>query len=166
MNFDSFDFSAIKHHLDAQKEVRKGRDKEDKKAEKTKKEELTIFYGGAILDGFREKVGQFMIEPPTLFKGRGEHPKMGLMKGRIMPEAVVINIAQDSPVPRCSVPGMIAQSLAPPPLLPHLRVVMNVKQGTRGVRSFTNKVRRGWQATRTTPCGCSISTSFSQRRVG
>lgn len=47
-----------------------------------------------------------MIEPPTLFKGRGEHPKMGLMKGRIMPEAVVINIAKDSPVPKCSVPGM------------------------------------------------------------
>lgn len=46
-----------------------------------------------------------MIEPPTLFKGRGEHPKMGLMKGRIQPEAVVINIAKNSPVPKCSVPG-------------------------------------------------------------
>lgn len=105
MKFDSFDFSAIKLHLDAQRELRKNRSKEDKNAEKAKKEELAVYYAGAILDGFREKVGQFMIEPPTLFKGRGEHPKMGLMKGRIQPEAVVINIAKDAPVPKCSVPG-------------------------------------------------------------
>lgn len=30
---------------------------------------------------------------------------MGMMKGRIQPEAVVINIAKDAPVPKCSVPG-------------------------------------------------------------
>ena len=103
--FDKFDFSAIKIHLEKQRLFRKDRSKEEKNAEKAKKEELSNYYAGAILDNYREKVGQFMIEPPTLFKGRGEHPKMGLMKGRIQPEAVVINIAEDAPVPKCSVPG-------------------------------------------------------------
>lgn len=46
-----------------------------------------------------------MIEPPTLFKGRGEHPKAGFMKGRILPEDITINIAKNAPVPRCDIPG-------------------------------------------------------------
>ena len=37
-------------------------------------------YGFAIVDGIREKIGGYTIEPPTLFKGRGAHPKAGKMK--------------------------------------------------------------------------------------
>ena len=29
------------------------------------------------------QVGNFRVEPPGLFRGRGEHPKMGLLKVRI-----------------------------------------------------------------------------------
>ncbi|KFK31828.1 hypothetical protein AALP_AA6G163700 [Arabis alpina] len=32
-------------------------------------------YQWAIVDGVTEKVGNFNIEPPGLFRGRGEHPK-------------------------------------------------------------------------------------------
>ena len=46
-----------------------------------------------------------MIEPPTLFKGRGTHPKAGLMKPRIFPEDVIINVSEDAPIPRCTIPG-------------------------------------------------------------
>ena len=53
----------------------------------------------------REKIGGYLIEPPTLFKGRGEHPKAGIMKARILPEDISINIAQSAPVPKCDVPG-------------------------------------------------------------
>jgi DNA topoisomerase-1 len=31
-------------------------------------------FGYAILDNKLEKMGNYMIEPPTLFKGRGDHP--------------------------------------------------------------------------------------------
>jgi len=103
--FDKFDFSDIKIHLEKQRFLRKDRSKEDKNAEKSKKEEFSNYYAGAILDNYREKVGKFMIEPPTLFKGRGEHLKMGLMTNRTQPESVVINIVEDAPVPKCSVPG-------------------------------------------------------------
>jgi len=34
-----------------------------------------------------------MIEPPTLFKGRGKHPKAGILKPRIEPEEVMLNIS-------------------------------------------------------------------------
>jgi DNA topoisomerase-1 len=34
----------------------------------------------ALLDGRKEKVGNFNVEPPSLFKGRGDHPKTGCIK--------------------------------------------------------------------------------------
>ena len=51
------------------------------------------------------QVGNFRVEPPGLFRGRGEHPKMGKVKARIWPEDVTINIGNESPVPPCPVPG-------------------------------------------------------------
>lgn len=51
-------------------------------------------YGYCILDGHREKIGNFKTEPPGLFRGRGDHPKMGMLKKRIMPEDVIINCSK------------------------------------------------------------------------
>ncbi|PKU27055.1 dna topoisomerase mitochondrial [Limosa lapponica baueri] len=56
-------------------------------------------YGYCILDGHREKIGNFKTEPPGLFRGRGDHPKMGMLKKRIMPEDVIINCSKDSKIP-------------------------------------------------------------------
>jgi DNA topoisomerase-1 len=44
-------------------------------------------------------VGNFKIEPPGLFRGRGDHPKMGRVKKRVMPEQITINIGEEAPVP-------------------------------------------------------------------
>jgi hypothetical protein len=33
-----------------------------------------------LLDGRKEKIGNFRVEPPGLFRGRGEHPKKGFLK--------------------------------------------------------------------------------------
>lgn len=46
-----------------------------------------------------------MMEPPGLFRGRGEHPKTGCLKKRCFPESVSLNMSHDSRVPVCSVPG-------------------------------------------------------------
>ena len=48
-------------------------------------------YGWALVDGCLERVGNYTLELPTLFKGRGEHPKAGLLKGRMMPEDLTVN---------------------------------------------------------------------------
>ena len=45
------------------------------------------------------------MEAPGIFRGRGEHPHMGKLKTRIVPEFVTINVGQDAPIPACNVPG-------------------------------------------------------------
>lgn len=51
------------------------------------------------------QMGNFNIEPPSLFRGRGEHPKAGTIKGRVMPERIQINCSYDAVVPACPLPG-------------------------------------------------------------
>ena len=46
------------------------------------------------MDGHKQKLGNFKIEPPGLFRGRGTHPKMGLVKKRVMPEQIIINCSE------------------------------------------------------------------------
>lgn len=46
-----------------------------------------------------------MVEPPGIFRGRGEHPHAGILKSRIVPEFVSINCGNDDPIPPCPVKG-------------------------------------------------------------
>jgi len=52
------------------------------------------------LDGFRENVGNFTVEPAAIFFGRGLNPKRGLVKRDINPEDVTLNIGPNVPVPK------------------------------------------------------------------
>jgi DNA topoisomerase I len=67
---------------------------------KVENEEIAKEYGTCVIDGHKEKIGNFKIEPPGLFRGRGEHPKMGKLKKRVMPEDVIINCSKDAPIPK------------------------------------------------------------------
>ncbi len=58
------------------------------------KDEEQKEYGLTFMDGYKQKVGNFRIEPPGLFRGRGEHPKMGMLKKRVKPESVSINCSK------------------------------------------------------------------------
>jgi len=80
-------------------EERKAMTKEEKQKIKEKNEEIQKEYGFSIIDGHKEKIGNFKIEPPGLFRGRGEHPKMGKLKKRVQPEDVLINCSKDSKIP-------------------------------------------------------------------
>ena len=46
-----------------------------------------------------------MVEPPGIFRGRGDHPHAGKLKSRILPENVTINVGAHNMVPKCEVPG-------------------------------------------------------------
>ncbi|KAH0656121.1 hypothetical protein KY290_032972 [Solanum tuberosum] len=99
------DFTPIYEWHQSEKEKKKQMSSEEKKAlreEKLKQEEK---YMWAIVDGVKEKVGNFRVEPPGLFRGRGEHPKMGKLKRRIRPNDITINIGKGVPVPECPIPG-------------------------------------------------------------
>ena len=93
------DFSEINEHFKKVSEERKNRSKEEKKAEKEKNDAIVEEYGFCLMDGHKEKIGNFRIEPPGLFRGRGEHPKQGMIKRRTMPEDVIINCSKDSEQP-------------------------------------------------------------------
>uniref|UniRef100_A0A5S6QNS7 DNA topoisomerase I n=1 Tax=Trichuris muris TaxID=70415 RepID=A0A5S6QNS7_TRIMR len=80
-------------------EERKAMSKEEKQQLKAEQEKIRLEYGVAVVDGHKEKIGNFKIEPPGLFRGRGTHPKMGRLKRRIQPEDVIINCSKDSKVP-------------------------------------------------------------------
>ncbi|KAJ1663495.1 DNA topoisomerase 1 [Coemansia sp. RSA 1813] len=93
------DFTRIRAHLDSQSAKRKAMTKHEKDAAKKEKMEIEEKYSTCMLDGRREKVGNFRIEPPSLFRGRGAHPKTGKLKKRVMPEQVTINIGAGAKVP-------------------------------------------------------------------
>lgn len=62
--------------------------------QKKENERLVELYGYSKIDGHTEKIGNFRIEPPGLFRGRGDHPKQGMLKKRTMPEDVIINCSK------------------------------------------------------------------------
>lgn len=99
-NFTFIDFMPIKEHLMKQREERLSKTKEQKEEDKKLKMEKELPYTYALVDWIREKISNNKVEPPGLFRGRGEHPKQGLLKKRIFPEDVVLNISKDAPVPR------------------------------------------------------------------
>ncbi|XP_027765380.1 DNA topoisomerase I, mitochondrial-like [Empidonax traillii] len=94
------DFSEIHKYFVDKSEARKALPKEEKQKLKEEADKIQEEYGYCILDGHREKIGNFKTEPPGLFRGRGDHPKMGMLKKRIMPEDVVINCSKDSKIPK------------------------------------------------------------------
>ncbi|KAK0092718.1 hypothetical protein PV326_000758, partial [Microctonus aethiopoides] len=100
MDLSKCNFREMNTYFEQKSEERKAMSKEEKKAIKEKNEEILKEYGFCTIDGHKEKIGNFKIEPPGLFRGRGEHPKMGKLKKRVLPEDVLINCSRDSVIPK------------------------------------------------------------------
>ncbi|XP_069824650.1 DNA topoisomerase 1-like isoform X3 [Dendropsophus ebraccatus] len=93
------DFTEMFAYHKRKVEERKSRTKEEKQQLKEENAKLVEEYGYCIMDHHRERIGNFKIEPPGLFRGRGDHPKQGMLKRRILPEDVIINCSKDSKIP-------------------------------------------------------------------
>ncbi|XP_067856420.1 DNA topoisomerase 1-like isoform X2 [Heptranchias perlo] len=91
-------FEELSQYFKAQSEARKQMSKEEKQKLKEENEKLLQEYGYCIMDNHKERIANFRIEPPGLFRGRGNHPKMGMLKRRIRPEDIIINCSKDSKV--------------------------------------------------------------------
>ncbi len=98
-DFHKLDFKPMFEHHKALSDAKRGRSKEEKKTEKEEKMKTEGPYMFCKWDGRKERVGNFRVEPPGLFRGRGEHPKTGKVKARVTPEQVTINIGKDAQVP-------------------------------------------------------------------
>lgn len=88
---------------EAKKEAKKARSKEEKDAEKKLKESLKEKYGYAIVDGKKQPLGAYMIEPPGILFSRGAPKIHGHWKYRVQPEDIIINWCSDKPAPKAPV---------------------------------------------------------------
>ncbi|XP_024137438.1 DNA topoisomerase I, mitochondrial isoform X2 [Oryzias melastigma] len=98
-DLDKCDFSEIHAMHKARVEARKNLSKEEKQTLKEANQKIVEEFGYCLLDHHKERIGNFKIEPPGLFRGRGEHPKQGMLKKRIQPEEVIINCSKDARIP-------------------------------------------------------------------
>ena len=78
--FEDCDFTPMFNHFEAEKAKRKAMTTAEKKAAKAEKDGMEEPFKTCLLDGRKEKIGNFRIEPPGLFRGRGDHPKKGALK--------------------------------------------------------------------------------------
>ncbi|XP_049431355.1 DNA topoisomerase I, mitochondrial [Epinephelus fuscoguttatus] len=98
-DLDKCDFGEIHAMHKAKVEARKNMTKEEKLVLKEANQKIVDEYGYCLLDHHKERIGNFKIEPPGLFRGRGEHPKQGMLKKRIQPEDVIINCSKEVRIP-------------------------------------------------------------------
>ena len=68
-------------------------------ARKLERERLKAIYGKAVVDGIEVDVANWLVEPPGLFMGRGQHPMRGRWKPRVRPQDVTLNLGENAPVP-------------------------------------------------------------------
>lgn len=64
-------------------------------AKKAERERLKAIYGKAIVDGQEVEIANWLVEPPGLFMGRGQHPLRGRWKPRVRQQDVTLNMGDD-----------------------------------------------------------------------
>ncbi|KAK7204086.1 DNA topoisomerase I [Myxozyma melibiosi] len=99
-SFEKCDFTDMFNYFEEKRLEKKNMSAAEKKRIKAEKDKIEEEYKVCYLDGRKEVVGNFRIEPPGLFRGRGSHPKTGKLKSRVMPEQVTINIGAEAEVPK------------------------------------------------------------------
>lgn len=67
-------------------------DKNNIKKEKVNIEEK---YKYAIIDNQKVELVNYIVEPPGIFLGRGNHPLKGTIKRKILPENIIINVSKE-----------------------------------------------------------------------
>ncbi|SGZ38518.1 related to DNA topoisomerase 1 [Hanseniaspora guilliermondii] len=98
-SFKKCDFSKMFEYYETKREERKQLSRAEKKKLKEERDKMEEPYKYCILDGRKEQVGNFRVEPPSLFRGRGQHPRTGSLKTRVYPEDIILNLGPGSPIP-------------------------------------------------------------------
>jgi DNA topoisomerase-1 len=100
---EQVDFSEIIAFVEKEKQIKANMSKEEKKKlaqeRKIQREANKEKYGYAIIDGIKTEVGNYTVEPPSIFMGRGEHPMRGKWKPYIGESDIILNLSPDAPRP-------------------------------------------------------------------
>ena len=102
-SLEDIDMSKIQNYIKIESEKRKNMTKEEKELIKKRNQEIEEPYKYCVIDGAKQKVGNYKIEPPGIFLGRGEHPKSGMIKKRIQPEDITLNLDKEAPIPKINI---------------------------------------------------------------
>jgi DNA topoisomerase-1 len=100
---EDFDWTPIVRWIEAERTRKANMTKEEKKqlaAERKKiREERKERYGWATVDGGKMEIGNYAVEPPSIFLGRGRNPLRGRWKPAITTKDVTLNLSPDAPTP-------------------------------------------------------------------
>ncbi|MEA3408417.1 MAG: hypothetical protein U9R48_10135 [Chloroflexota bacterium] len=101
---DEVDFGPYYAHLEAQRVAKEEMSKEERRAEreerKAERERLKAEYGYAIVDGQRVELATYMVEPSSIFVGRGKHPLRGRWKEGAKRSDITLNLSPDASLER------------------------------------------------------------------
>ena len=105
LSIEDFDFTEMIKIQEKEKEHNSKPEIKKKLAaeRKEKREKLKEIYGYAIINGAKTEVGNYMVEPASIFMGRGEHPFRGKWKRMAEPEDIVLNLGKKAKVPDCPI---------------------------------------------------------------
>ena len=105
LSIEDFDFTEMIKIQEKEKEHNSKPEIKKKLAaeRKEKREKLKEIYGYAIVNGEKTEVGNYMVEPASIFMGRGEHPFRGKWKRMAEPEDIVLNLGKNVKVPDCPI---------------------------------------------------------------
>ena len=96
-DFKKLNFEKIRKKLI---EIKESETESQKNKKKVLSAEKKHDYGFAIVNGIKEPIGNFTIEPASLYLGRGKNKKRGSIKRHITPNEVTINIGKGVKVPK------------------------------------------------------------------
>lgn len=102
---EELDFSEIQRWVEADKVRKEQVSKEEKKAQAAERKKIREAnkekYGFATVNGERVELGNYTVEPPCIFMGRGNHPLRGRWKSRVSYSDITLNLSPDAakPVP-------------------------------------------------------------------
>ncbi|HRR53873.1 MAG TPA: hypothetical protein P5290_00840 [Candidatus Methanomethylicus sp.] len=100
---NDFDFTVIQKWIDAERARKESMGKEEKKAlaaeRKAKREENKAKYGFAKINGVPMEISNYLVEPASIFMGRGKHPLRGSWKPGVRAEEITLNLSPGAKPP-------------------------------------------------------------------
>jgi len=108
------DFSEVLRFVEEERERKASLPREERKRlrdeRKAEREANKERYGWATVDGVRMEIGNYTVEPSSIFMGRGEHPKRGRWKEGPRQEDIELNLSPDAPLPPGNWKGRVWES--------------------------------------------------------
>jgi len=100
---EDFDFSVVRGYVLKERERKLSLTREERKIlaqqRKVLREANKEKYGFAIVDGVKVEISSYVVEPSSIYMGRGKHPLRGRWKSGAGEEDVILNLSPGAPIP-------------------------------------------------------------------